>query len=170
MDLKKVFDASLPVISLGTAIIILHFIVQFISVFFREGLLMYAGLALLAVVSLLMLPAFFLLYLYAGYRAGKQGLDGWGAAATAGICYLIAGAIHFILNAVYMFILYGTVFPSGLMKAETTVLLGVMGMASLLVQALYSAMVMMSGLLINFTVGWVGWKLGGGAPASGQHL
>lgn len=150
MDLKKILEASRIAMVIGIALVALDFVLQTVSVFvINDVLAMIRG----AYVFIL-LPAFFVLYAWAGYMAEKKhGMGLVGSGLVAASAYLVTSIVSFILTMIGIMLLWGKVGLSSPNPAGGAVFGAAMAGATGLMATVCMAGVIAIGVVVNFVVG-----------------
>jgi hypothetical protein len=172
MDIKNMLRASLPLIGIGSALVVISVILQVISLIFTGPKDLLVTLPVLGVSSVpdmastaftyLMYPLFFVMYFWGGLRGIKRyRLDTVGSATSTAFSYVVTGGLHLalgvLLNLLVINGIIDTVRYGSVEAALATALFGETGGAmGVLFAGLCGIGALLIGALMNFVVGGVG--------------
>ncbi len=172
MDFKNVLRASLPLIGIGTVLVVISVALQVLSLVLSGPRDIMVTLPLLGETSIpdlvssaftyFLYPAFFVLYFWGGMRGVKKcRLDTLGSALSAALAYVVTGFLHLalglvlnllVINGILQAVRYGTV-EGTLATALFGETAGAMG---IVFSAVCGVGMLATGALMNFVVGGIG--------------
>jgi len=161
-DLKKMALASLLVIGMGLVLVILSVLLRLLSMVITDpamaNVIDMVGMAY----TVLLLPVFFLLFFWAGFRAASAyGFDAVGAGIVAAFSYFVCACAHLALNMVLTLVvvakpLGGSGFGTLESSLAASLFGSMIGMTGVGLTAVCGAGVIVMGVLMNFVVGGFG--------------
>jgi hypothetical protein len=150
MDFKKILEASKQAMVLGIGLVAVDFMLQTASVFIINDMVAMASGAY----SLILVPAFFLLYAWAGYTAvTRHGMDLAGGGLAAAFAYLMTSILSFILSMIGIMLMWGRIGMSAFSPAGNALFGSAMAGATGVMAAMCMLGVIALGVIINFVVG-----------------
>ncbi|MFN7990702.1 MAG: hypothetical protein U0R44_00945 [Candidatus Micrarchaeia archaeon] len=161
LDIRRTLLASVLVIGIGVVLVIIGMILQLLSIVVKDGNGAIVE-TVLTVFSVLSIPLFFLLYLWAGIRAAKRyNFDAVGAATVAALSYLVTAFIQLFLDIILSVVVVSRgVVGSGFGSAEAAVTASVfgsaVGLSGIGLSAVCGIGIIILGTMINFVIGGFG--------------
>ena len=160
-DVRRFVLASALIIIIGIVLVILGTILQLLGVVITGS--NSATLELISMAySVLMLPAFLLLFFWSGMRAARRyNFDAVGAAGVAAFSYVVIAIVQLVLNIILsvVFVSKGIAAP-GVGSAEAalaaSLFSGASGLNGIGLSAVCGVGVIITGAMINFVIGGAG--------------
>ncbi len=160
-DVKKILRASLLIIAIGAALVVISMILELVSLMVTEPAAHIISL-ISTVYAFLLLPAFVVVYFWAGMRAVKKySLDVVSAGMVAAFSHIIVGLVNLALGTVLnILVMSRLVGGMGFGTAEATLAAFFFGEAAgaggIFLSEICGIGMILAGAAINFVIGGLG--------------
>jgi hypothetical protein len=160
-DFRKLLMASILVTGIGVVLVIIQEILATLSLVMTDSNAATVDMIATAF-AVLMLPVFFVLYLWCGMRAAKRyGFDAVGAGWVTAFSYFLASLVHLVLNLLLNLVIVSkAIAGSGVGSAESALAAslfgGIVGLSGVGLSAFCGIALIFFGTMMNFVVGGTG--------------